>query len=73
MASEHTALFKLGVAERIQLVEDLWDSIARDEEVIGLPASVKEELHRRKDALDRNPESARTWEQIKYRIRKSHA
>jgi putative addiction module component (TIGR02574 family) len=28
--SEFEALFKLPVAQRLQLVEDLWDSIARD-------------------------------------------
>ena len=73
MKPEHAALLKLGIAERIQLVEDLWDSIARDEATTGVPEMVKEELHRRKAAFESAPESGRTWEQVKYRARKPNA
>ena len=73
MKPEHAALFKLGIAERIQLVEDLWDSIARDEATTGLPEVVKEELYRRKTDFERAPETGRTWKQVKYRARKPNA
>lgn len=69
MKPEHSALFKLGIAERIQLVEDLWDSIARDAATTGIPELVKEELHRRKAAFESAPESGRTWEQVKHTAR----
>jgi len=38
---------KLPLAERIQLVEDLWDSIAADAERLPLCGSHREELARR--------------------------
>lgn len=36
---------KLSTAEKILLVEDLWDSIASDESVVPVPQSHMEELN----------------------------
>lgn len=46
----------LPVSERIQLVEDLWDSIAADQKSLPLTPPQKAELDRRLDAyaVDRN-------------------
>ncbi|MFN3532144.1 MAG: addiction module protein [Candidatus Brocadia sp.] len=38
---------KLSTAEKILLVEYLWDSIASDESVVPVPQSHREELERR--------------------------
>nr|MDO8109225.1 addiction module protein [Candidatus Sigynarchaeota archaeon] len=38
---------KLSIAEKILLVEDLWDSIASDESNVPVPDSHKAELNRR--------------------------
>ena len=40
-------LLHLSVAERLQLVEDLWDSIAAQPEALELTEAQKEELDRR--------------------------
>ena len=42
--------------ERIKLVEDLWDSIASDQQTLALTTEQKSELDRRLDAyeLDKN-------------------
>ena len=42
--------------ERIKLVEDLWDSIASDQQTLALTTEQKSELYRRLDAyaLDKN-------------------
>jgi putative addiction module component (TIGR02574 family) len=45
-----TKLQLLPVAERIKLVEDLWDSIAADQGGLPLTADQKVELDRRLDA-----------------------
>jgi len=47
---------QLPVEERIKLVEDLWDSIAADQQALRLTAEQKAELDRRLDAyeLDKN-------------------
>ena len=47
----------LSVSERLQLVEDLWDSIARNHADVPIPQWQKDELARRKADYLRNPES----------------
>lgn len=52
----NTKLHELTVDERIKLVEELWDSIASDQEALPLTVEQKAELDRRLDAyeVDRN-------------------
>jgi putative addiction module component (TIGR02574 family) len=45
-----TDLLELSVSERIQLVEDLWDSIVAVPESIQLTEAQRQELDRRLDA-----------------------
>jgi putative addiction module component (TIGR02574 family) len=60
-------LMKLTPAERIDLVQDLWDSIAQDE-LPPLSDEEKEELDRRLDEHRRDPSTAITWEEFKARL-----
>ena len=69
MRTEFARIFKLGRAERLQLVEDLWDSIAQEDEQLPVAESKREELRRRKDSFLQHPSSGRTWEQVKQRAR----
>jgi putative addiction module component (TIGR02574 family) len=66
---EFDALFKLPVAERLQLVEDLWDSIAADREQEPVPEPVLAELRERKARYDANPASGVSWDDAKRRLR----
>ena len=61
----------LPIAERLQLVEDLWDSIARSKAEIPIPQWQIEELERRKQNYMRNPDSGRTWDKVKQDILQS--
>ena len=72
MNAEFAPLFKLARAERLQLVEDLWDSIAQEGEESPVPESQLEELRRRKARFLAHPETGRTWEQVKQRARTQH-
>jgi putative addiction module component (TIGR02574 family) len=56
---------KLSVSERILLVEEIWDSIAADDESLELTQKQKDELDRRIAADQNNPIEGRTWEEIK--------
>jgi putative addiction module component (TIGR02574 family) len=56
---------KLSVPERILLVEEIWDSIAEENECFQLTESQKEELDRRIESYQANPSQGRTWEEIK--------
>ena len=63
--TEHSFL-DLPISERIQLVEDIWDSIA-DETAGGLPLSAEQraELHRRRAEHEADPASAIPWEVVR--------
>lgn len=52
-----TKLHEIPLEKRIQLVEDLWDSIAADQQALRLTDEQKSELDRRLDAyeIDHNP------------------
>lgn len=63
----------LSVSERLQLVEDLWDSIAEDQAALHDPDSVVEEIRARKARYLANPTSAVSWETAKHRIRSGRA
>jgi putative addiction module component (TIGR02574 family) len=69
MKAEFAPIFKLGRAERLQLVEDLWDSIAEE---LPVPEWKREELRQRKERFSQHPSSGRTWEQVKQRARTRH-
>jgi len=47
-----TRLRDLPVQERIKLVEDLWDSIARDQSALPVTPEQKAELDRRLDCFE---------------------
>lgn len=56
---------KLSIAERILLVEEIWDSIARENEAFELSSAQKAELEKRSQSFSSNPSQGRTWEEIK--------
>lgn len=61
-----TELRKLSVAERLQLVEDVWDSIAADTpEALPLSAAQLCELQRRRDEHAADPGGAIAWEDVR--------
>jgi putative addiction module component (TIGR02574 family) len=62
-------VLNLSVPERIQLVEDIWDSIAEVPEEVGLTEEQKAELDRRLDAYHRNPDEGSPWGLVRERIR----
>ena len=61
-------LRELPVSERIQLVEDLWDTIAEKPEDIQLTQAQVEELDRRLDRLEDSPDEGTDWSELKTRI-----
>jgi putative addiction module component (TIGR02574 family) len=72
MNPEFEPLFKLSRAERLQLVEDLWDSIAQEDAELPISEAKRAELRRRKERFLKHPSSGRTWEQVKERAREQH-
>jgi putative addiction module component (TIGR02574 family) len=55
---------KLSVAERIALIQAIWDSIAAEVESSPLTESQRQEVDRRLAAHRTNPQAAISWEQV---------
>lgn len=66
MSIDLAELRKLSVAERIQLAEDLWDSIALEPaDVPGVTEAQRQELQRRLREHEADPSTAVPWEQVR--------
>lgn len=65
-----TEYVKLSVSERIQLVEDIRDSIVAEvpDDVLGLSQIQKAELHRRAAEHHTDPSSAVPWELVRAKL-----
>lgn len=61
-------LRQLPIAERIELVSELWDSIAEEAPAINLSKEQIAELDRRLDALEAQPDSGTPWHIARERI-----
>jgi putative addiction module component (TIGR02574 family) len=56
---------KLSVPERILLVEEIWDSITAEPEMMEVTAAQKRELDQRLNNLEAGPDKGRSWEEVK--------
>ena len=56
---------KLSIPERITLVEEIWDTIAEENQAFELTDAQKRELDRRLESSRANRGQGRTWEEIK--------
>ncbi len=59
----------LSISERIQLVQDIWDSIAEVPDSIPLTDEQKAELDRRLDAYHKNPKAGSPWPIVRERFK----
>jgi len=69
MRTKVADILELSVAERIQIVEDIWDSIAAVPEAVPLSEDEKKELDRRLEAYHLNPDAGSPWNEVRERIR----
>jgi putative addiction module component (TIGR02574 family) len=58
----------LSPAERILLAEDLWDSVAAEQDVPPLTPEQQEELERRLALADRGEMAYSPWQDVKRRL-----
>jgi putative addiction module component (TIGR02574 family) len=72
MSAQVTSVFDLSPAEKLQLVEDLWDDISASPEEVPVHPWQKDDLARRKANLQSNPASSLTWSEIRERVRTRH-
>ena len=60
----------LSPAERIQLAEDLWDSLPQESETPELTPAQRAELDRRLAEYERDPTAGEPWEAVRARVLK---
>ena len=58
-------LLNLSVAERIELVEDLWDSIVQRPDELAVTEAQKAELERRLARYAQGQTNTRPWQEVK--------
>ena len=63
-------ILNLSVSEQLQLVDDIWDSIADVPEAVVLTDDQKRELDNRLDAHHLRPNEGSPWEKVRERIQK---
>lgn len=63
-----TDTLDLSIPERIQLVEDIWDTIAAEAESVELTDEEKKMIDDRLEAYRKNPELGSPWEDVYKRI-----
>ncbi len=61
---------QLSIAERILLVEEIWDGIAVESNQLEVPQSHKDELDKRLEARQQSPNAASPWSEVKERLQK---
>jgi len=59
---------QLSIAERIQLAEDLWDSILEQQDELPLTNAQKQELDQRLERYQQDPTAGSPWEEVKRRL-----
>jgi len=62
--SSHIDLSALTAAERLSLIDDLWESLS-DEAALPMSDSLGRELDRRVEEAQEGPEQGRAWETVR--------
>lgn len=62
-------LLEIPTAERVELAQTIWESVAQNPENVPLTQPQREELDRRLEAFERNPNTGSTWEFLKRSLR----
>ncbi len=71
MRADLSQVFELTAPEKLQLVQDLWDSLAADTVQVPLLDWQKQELDRRK-ASAQQPTAGHSWEEVQARVLGQH-
>ncbi|MFM8378315.1 MAG: addiction module protein [Planctomycetia bacterium] len=72
MTPDTASIFSLSAAEKLQLVEDLWDDVASRPDDVPIHAWQLEEVERRRKSLAARPDSALSWDEMRARLRRLH-
>jgi putative addiction module component (TIGR02574 family) len=63
-----TEISQISVADRLSLIDLLWDSMAENPDLLPVPEAQQQELDRRLANLESDPAAGSSWEAMKARI-----
>lgn len=66
----HEDIEQLTIAERVELVEEIWDSIAASPERLPLTDAQRQELDRRLALHEREPNRVTPWEEVRAKLQR---
>lgn len=58
----------LSVEDRLELIEEIWDSLVATPEAIPVTDAQRRELARRRRAHSRNPSAAKSWGEVRAKL-----
>jgi len=61
-------ILEMSIAERLRIVEDIWDSIAADSKNLRVSDDLRIELDRRLAAYENDPSAGVTWDELDSRL-----
>jgi putative addiction module component (TIGR02574 family) len=70
MSTVRKEIQSLSVTDRLQLLEEIWDSLVETPDAVPVTHAQRKELERRRRAHARNPSAAKSWAQIRARLRR---
>ena len=59
---------QLSIVERLQLVQDIWDSITLSPDLVPVTDQQQQELDNRLQRYNQNPDSGKSWEEVKQKF-----
>ena len=63
-------ILSLSVKKRLELIEEIWDSIASNPEAVPLTPALRKELERRRREHRSDPSAAKHWSEVRDRLQK---
>ena len=69
MAKPNIDISQLSPQQRLELIEELWDSLSGSPDALALTNAQREELDRRIDEMDRDETLGTPWQDVVKRIR----
>lgn len=70
MLAQFPEISRLNSDEKLQLMEELWESLERDDSPFVLSDWMKKELDKRKEEFEKDPSQVMTWEEMVAEIRR---
>jgi putative addiction module component (TIGR02574 family) len=67
----HDEIEQLSVAERVQLAEEIWDTVAATPEQLPVTEAQRAELDRRLALHEREPGRTTPWEEVRAKLQRS--